>query len=50
MIYLVMCQKPWTPTKRFRCLGVLVTRAIALRYRDRGYAVTVLKPLSATTP
>jgi hypothetical protein len=45
MIYLVMCQKPWTPTKRFECLGVLATCAITLEYRERGYAVTVLKPV-----
>ena len=50
MIYLVMCQKPWMPTKRFECLGVLATLAIANGHRELGYAVTVLKPLPLSEP
>jgi hypothetical protein len=50
VIYLVMCQKPWTPTKRFECLGILATRAIALGYREEGYAVTVLAPVPEKKP
>lgn len=56
MIYLVVAIRP-SPVgnrigevHRFECMGVLATVAISSDYREKGYAVTVLKPLPVAAP
>jgi hypothetical protein len=51
MIYLVLAVRPSLSgnrvgdVRRFECLGILATAAIASGWRERGWAVTVLKPV-----